>query len=542
MSRENQAGLLDLHFSRFMAARCGLEGGDKERFAELVQELSIAMGSGHSCLPVNTGDQAILGRSRLVSISGATPLILAHDRLYLHRYFCYELRLAEQLKRFAGREHSYPHAKEMVDDCFEPDTGEPDWQKKAAEVALQKSLCIISGGPGTGKTTTVVKILGLLLQAAGIDLRIALAAPTGKAAMRLQESVAESMDGLDFPKEIVEKIPVGASTLHRLLGVRRNSPQFRHNADNRLPWDVIVVDEASMVDLAMMSKVVDALRPEARFILLGDKDQLASVEAGAVLPDCIRSLPANTVELQKSYRFDTGIKTLALAIKGGDGEEAWSVLSDEKFDNVSLLRNSYFSYIGEKYSAYMDRVYRVDTLGMREVFRAFAGFQVLCSTRHGRRGVNGVNAGIEKYLKIKGYDCSSDRWYAGRPILITANDYSLNLFNGDIGICLPDPEDGCMKVWFERGDGRLKSCLPYRIPSCETVYAMTIHKSQGSEFREVVVILPEDESRLLSRQLVYTAVTRAKEIVQVVASKKILVYALQSDYPRYSGLSQMLLK
>jgi exodeoxyribonuclease V alpha subunit len=540
MSQDMQVRLLDAHFANFLAGRCGLQSEDRVRFQELVEKLSLAMDSGHSCLQLEPADADLLLQSPLVSIAGKTPLVLFHGRLYLHRYYQYESRLAAQLHGFADKEHIYPDMQLMLDSAFGADADETNWQKKAAETALKKSLAIISGGPGTGKTTTVVKILGLLLQAEGCDLQIALAAPTGKAAMRLQESIGNSVKGLNFPDEILENIPLGASTLHRLLGVRRNSPQFRHNSENPLPWDVVVVDEASMVDLAMMSKVVDSLRPDARLILLGDKDQLASVESGAVLFDCIRSLPQNTVELKKSYRFDTGIKTLATAINTGDGKGAWEVLAGEEFDNVSVLRNSYFSYIGEMYSAYMDVIYRVAQPDLQEVFNAFGRFQVLCATRHGNRGVQRLNAVVESYLKRKGYSVVSDPWYAGRPVLITANDYSLDLFNGDIGICLPDPSDGRMKVWFERGDGSFKSCLPYRIPRCETVYAMTIHKSQGSEFSEVVVILPEDESRLLNRQLVYTAVTRAKEFVHVVASKKILVYALQSDYPRYSGLSQML--
>jgi exodeoxyribonuclease V alpha subunit len=542
MSQDIQIRLLDAHFSRFLADRCGLESESRARFQELVQNLSLAMDNGHSCLQVEQDDAALLAQSALVSAGEKTPLVLLHGRLYLHRYYQYESRLAVQLKCLAGKEHACPDMQKMLDDAFGVETDETNWQKKAAETALKKWLAIISGGPGTGKTTTVVKILGLLLQAEGTDLQIALAAPTGKAAMRLQESISNSVKGLSFPNEILEKIPLGASTLHRLLGVRRNSPQFRHNSANPLPWDVVVVDEASMVDLAMMSKVVDSLRPGARLILLGDKDQLASVESGAVLFDCIRSLPHNTVELKKSYRFDTGIKTLATAINRGAGKEAWDVLAGDEFDNVSVLRNSYFDYIGEMYSAYIEVVYRAAQPDLQEVFNAFGRFQVLCATRHGNRGVQRLNAVIESYLKRKGYSAVADHWYAGRPVLITANDYSLDLFNGDIGICLPDPSDGRMKVWFERGDGSFKSCLPYRIPRCETVYAMTIHKSQGSEFSEVVVILPEDESRLLNRQLVYTAVTRAKEFVHIVASKKILVYALQSDYPRYSGLSQMLLE
>jgi len=540
MSGDNQARFLDVYLARFLAERSGLGGEERDRFEELVRLLSLEMADGHSCLMVDPSDRAILSKTSLVSEGGVAPLVLSCGRLYLHRYYRYESRLAEQLACLAAIEHDTTSMQQLLDDCFGPDAEEVDYQKLAAEVALKRSLAIISGGPGTGKTTTVVRIIGLLIQMLGTELRIALAAPTGKAAMRLKESIANSLAGISFPREIVAAIPTSASTLHRLLGVRRHQPDFRYTRDNPLPWDVVVVDEASMVDLAMMSKLVDALRPGTRLVLLGDKDQLASVESGAVLADCIRSLPENTVELRKSYRFDSSIKALALAINSGDDTAAWQVLTGTGYDNVTLLRNSYFDVIGERYSAYMDWVNDRHYLGMKEIFRKFSEFRVLCSTRHGGRGVHGVNGQVEKHLKIKGYDVYSDPWYAGRPVMVTANDYSLDLFNGDVGICLPDPADGVMKVWFERSDGGLRSCLPYRIPACETVFAMTIHKSQGSEFAEVVVILPEEESRLLSRQLVYTAVTRAKESVQIVASKKILVYALESDYPRSSGLADML--
>lgn len=553
LPREQQPRLLDLHFARFMAARCGLAGGQQRVFHTVIQSLSQAMENGHSCLKVIEDEAALLGRSPLVSATPATPLVLVGERLYLQRYYLYEKRLATRLKMLASTTdtepgltaHSWP---KLLNRVFGPEGDEADYQRRAAEVALKKSLCIISGGPGTGKTTTVVKIIGLLLEVLGSDLRIALAAPTGKAAMRLQESVGNSLQGIDFPAEIVERIPTSASTLHRLLGVRKNSSQFLHNADRPLAWDVVVVDEASMIDLAMMSKLVDALPAGARLILLGDKDQLASVESGAVLNDCIKSLPENTGELKKSYRFNAGIKALAHSINCGDGEKAWQLLAGDEFANISLLRNSYFRFIGDRYLLYMQEVQRaVQQMthgGIAAVFAAFSRFQVLCAGRHGARGVQGINAGVEKIIKTSGYEAGQTPWYLGRPVMITTNDYNLGLFNGDIGICLPDvtPDgDGTMKVWFEKPDGSLQKFPPYRIPRCETVFGMTIHKSQGSEFSEVLIVLPEEEGALLNRQLVYTGVTRAKEFAHIVASKQILVYALQSDYPRNSGLADMLL-
>lgn len=540
MSQEGQVRLLDRHLGQFFAERSGLTGAGRRRFGELVSELSMAMAAGHSCLEIGADDHQLLAGSPLVSEAGLTPIIVDNGRLYLHRYHRYECRLADQLARLAAIAHGSADWGPMLDRWFGPDGAEVDYQKKAAEVALERSLCIISGGPGTGKTTTVVRIIGLLLEVFGRELKIALAAPTGKAAMRLQESIGRSLASLAMPDEALAAIPAAASTLHRLLGVRRHSPEFRHNHQEPLPWDVVVVDEASMVDLALMSKLVDALRPGARLILLGDRDQLASVESGSVLADCIRSLPDNTMELRKSYRFDHDIKALAEAIKQGDGEGAWQLLGRGGTSHARLLRNSYQRQIGERYHAYMQTAARSGELGIGAVFAAFSRFRVLCATRHGARGVQGVNSAVEKHLRTAGYPISANSWYAGRPILITSNDYSLELFNGDIGICLPDPDDGRLKVWFERIGGGFRACLPARISGAETAYAMTIHKSQGSEFREVLVLLPEDESRSLSRQLIYTAVTRAKECVEIVASKTIFVYALQSDYPRSSGLADRL--
>ncbi len=540
MDYELQPHLLARYFAGFLARRSGLAASENERFTELIRELSLSLEEGHSCLAVSEKARTLLEKSPLVSAGADTPLVLHSNRLYLQRYFQYESRLAAQLCERAGRTREIPELDGLLDRWFAPETGEPDWQRRAAAVALCKSLCIISGGPGTGKTTTVVRILGLLLAAEGAELRIALAAPTGKAAMRLQESVAGSLESLRVPLEIASRFPTGARTLHRLLGVIRHAPRFRHHAERPLPLDVLVIDEASMVDLAMMSKVVDALPPTARLILLGDKDQLASVESGSVLPDMIRSLPDNTALLQKSYRFDAGIKALATAINRGDGEGAWAILSAGEPANVGLLTGSSIGAIGRRYAAYMETVTKVAEVGVRAVFRAFAAFQVLCPGRHGSRGVAALNAAVEKHLRRKGYACQAEQWYPGRPVLITTNEYSLELYNGDVGICLPDPVDGEMKVWFERGDGGLRGYLPARLPRHETVFAMTIHKSQGSEFGEVLVILPEEESRLLNRQLLYTGVTRAKERVRIVASKSIFVYAVGGDYPRSSGLADLL--
>jgi exodeoxyribonuclease V alpha subunit len=532
--------LLDLAFSRFLAARSGLSGKDRGIFEALVRDLSAALVAGHSCLPISESEKKLLEGTALVSAGGLTPLVLAGDRLYLHRYFTYETRLAEQIRSLAAGAYDVADEGTLLDTYFGPERDEIDLQKQAARMALRKALTIICGGPGTGKTSTVVRIIGVLLQAFGNGLQMALAAPTGKAAMRLRQSVGESLEALPFPDSVKAAVPLEAKTLHRLLGVIKDFPQFRHRQENPMPWDVVVVDEASMVDLALMSKLVDAMKPGSRLLLLGDKDQLASVESGVVLIDLVRALPENTVELERTYRFNVSIKDLAQAVKRGDGEAAWKLLAGPEHGPVSLLQTPLRDFVGARYQEYMHAVSQVHAVGYERVFSAFTRFKVLCAVRQGDRGVQGINTAVEQYLTQKGYDCFSKIWYPGRPVLITRNDYALDLYNGDIGICLPDGKDGSLKVWFERPDGSLKSCLPYRLPQCETAYALTIHKSQGSEFDEVLAVLPDEDNRVLSRELVYTAVTRARKQVLMATGKEILLQTLARRIERFSGLKDIL--
>lgn len=540
---EQRSPLLDTHFARFLADRSHLSGAEKDRFKQLVRALTASYEAGHSCLPVSESEQLWLEKIHLVSDGGPTPLILNNGRLYLHRYYRYETRLARQISGMATVNFPLARKESLLDICFTDSGPGTDWQKEAAKVALHNALTIICGGPGTGKTTTVVKILTLLLLATDHKIDIALAAPTGKAAMRLSESIVASLDRMDLLNEINEikaTIPTQAKTIHRLLGYRHHSPQFKHNQHNPMAWDVVVVDEASMVDLAMMSKLVDALKPGARLLLLGDKDQLASVESGAVLGDFIQQLPNNTVELQKTYRFDKNIKQLAESINEGDDEKAWALLTDKNIENVMHLQLDMVQYITGQYAGFMEKVCSSPEPDVREIFTAFNRFQVLCGVHYGNRGVEGINRRVEMSLARQGFLCRSDCWYPGRPVLITRNDYSLDLFNGDIGICLPSPIDGSARVWFDSSDGRLRNYSPYRLPPCETVFAMTIHKSQGSEFDEVVVVLPEEDNRILSRELIYTAVTRAKKSVKLVAEQQVFKQALSRKIERFSGLAHLL--
>jgi len=534
-------GLLDIHFADFMAARSGLAGEKLETFRFLVRELSRTLADGHSCLPLRPGDREVLTAGTLVSENEMTPLVISGDYLYLHRYFNYEKRLAAGIRELAARRYDVGEADALLDICFGPDGKEIDGQKSAARLAVERALAIISGGPGTGKTTTVVKIIGVLLQVFGCDLQVALAAPTGKAAMRLSSSVGRSKESLPFVAEVKTAIPDETRTLHRLLGARERSVSFRHNRENPLPWDVVVVDEASMVDLAMMSKLVEALKPGSRLILLGDKDQLVSVESGAVLADLVEALPDNTIELQKTYRFDAAIAGLSRAVNRGDIETARQLLAGSESAQTRILSEPLWEFAGNRYHEYMRLVDKAGEVGMERIFAVFNGFRILCALRRGPAGVHGINAMMEQYLYRKGYDCPAKTWYPGRPVLITRNDYSLDLYNGDVGIALPDPEDGGIRVVFQRSDGTFKTCLPFRLPACETAYAMTIHKSQGSEFDDVVVVLPEKDNPILSRELVYTAVTRARRQVLVCAEEEILRQALERKIRRYSNLKDRLL-
>lgn len=540
---------LEQRFARFLTDRSHVPESQRGTFYDMVLRLSISQKDGHSCLQIHEEEQGVLERSHLArnALTDPTgdvqPLVVYEDNLYLERYYTYEARLAKQITDLAKKRFDTELNPDAATLLFPGESIENSDQARAAVTALNRALMIVSGGPGTGKTTTVVKMLALLLLHQEKPLRIGLAAPTGKAAMRLSESIGSSIEKLQLPQTVKELIPQNALTLHRLLGVKKHSPQFRHNSLHPLNYDVVVVDEASMVDLAMMSKLVDALKSGARLILLGDKDQLASVESGAVLSDLIYSLPQNSVELKITYRFDAGIKDLATSIKKVDYEGVWNQLAAGCDNVVRLAEDKLISYMAEQYGGYLRFVQSQFFLGdkdVREIFEHFNRFQVLCGVAYTEYGVSGINRKIEQRLAASGLQCKYGDWYIGRPILITRNDYGLDLYNGDIGICLWDDSTQKYRVWFERADGNLKSCSINLLPPHETVYAMTIHKSQGSEFGEVLVVLPKEDNRVLSRELIYTAVTRAKKSVKILGDSSVLKTAIKRQHERRSGLRQML--
>ncbi len=536
---------LDMVFARFLSERSLLDPTQKQAFENIVMSLSFEQSQGHSCIQIDDEAKTLIIASGLALIdtnshdtTTTLPLAIEQDRLYLHRYWLYESRLAQQLSKItqlkvSNKPKTTADFSTLLDKYF-GNSETIDWQLAAATMAINQAFCMITGGPGTGKTTTVVKILALLQELSDQPLLIALAAPTGKAAMRLQESIGFNKAALPCIAAIKSAIPESVTTLHRLLGAKPPSPYFRHNAKQPLVYDLVVVDEASMVDLALMSKLVDALKPGARLILLGDKDQLASVESGTVLADLTTALPQQTLELQKSHRFDEDIKNLATAINQQQDLEAWRLLQTGN-KNIALLETDLIDYISKQQIDYLRLI--TARAEFSDIYKAFNRFQALCATRLGKNSVSDINHAVELSLSNKKLIHLSGLWYCGRPIMITQNNAALQLYNGDIGICLRDKEqEDQLRVFFQRADGSIKKYLPARIPHCETVFAMTIHKSQGSEFEEVLIILPETISPVLTKELLYTAITRAKKTIKLVTNEAVFSSTVRQRVQRVTGL------
>ena len=524
---------LDRAFANFLTQRSQLLVEQKPVFNQLVAQLSFEQSQGHTCLPLNTEELAIVLTSGLaLSVDKNTgvevhpqPLVVQSNCLYTHRYWFYEARLADQIKQRLKINYSNNNLAAALDHYFPAIDNERDWQKEAAKKALTQAFTIITGGPGTGKTTTVIKILALLQHLNGKQLKIALVAPTGKAAMRLQESIGFSKHGLECDEAIKQVIPEQVTTIHRLLGAKPPpSPYFKHHANNLLPYDVVVIDETSMVDVALMSKLVDALSVKTRLILLGDKDQLASVESGSVLADLTESLGNYSTELLKSHRFGGEIKALASTINQQQSSKAGQLLQEG--EDVGLFKGDLIAYVADKYKYYLRLI--TQKADFKDIYSAFNDFQVLCSNRQGTNGVNNINYLVAKALNLSG------QWYQGRPIMVMENNPATGLYNGDIGLCLYWNDK--LMVHFLSSDGSVKRMLPSRLPKSETVFAMTIHKSQGSEFKEVLVALPEILNPILTKELIYTGITRAKKTIKIATNKSVFQAAIMHKVQRYGGL------
>ncbi|HEV7815388.1 MAG TPA: exodeoxyribonuclease V subunit alpha [Janthinobacterium sp.] len=546
------------------------------------------------------GWRALLAESEQVWRAGdldfGQPMVLDGERLYLRRYWRDETLVAQAVaaRAAAARTPDADLVRAWLDILFDKPSadGGPDWQKIACAIALRGRVAIITGGPGTGKTYTVASLLTLLfaVQPDPLRLRVALAAPTGKAAARLKQSIdgalaslsAKAGAGLGLLK-LAERMGA-ARTLHSLLGARPDTRSFLHHAGNPLDVDVLIVDEASMVHLEMMAALLDALPRDAMLILLGDKDQLASVEAGAVLGDLCReaqaggyseetlayalaaagvAIPAmfqgaagalaqQTVMLRHSHRFGGPIGALAAAVNAGDGAAALACLrgdSGGKVDwiepgrqtDVLPLALSGRAGAGGGYLPYLKLLReggegRVHEAWVRAVLRSFESFRILCAVRDGEWGVGGLNAAIEERLEKEGW-IRRGEWYVGRPVMVTRNDYATGVFNGDIGLTLRDPErPASLRVYFMEGEA-VRSVLATRLRHVETAYAMTVHKSQGSEFRHTVLVLPKEGGAMLARELIYTGITRARDFFTLVTpAPSVLAESIQRRTHRASGL------
>ncbi|MGL5969049.1 MAG: exodeoxyribonuclease V subunit alpha [Kluyvera sp.] len=541
----------------------------KGRARELWQQLFAAVGEPEDWSALLLASQAVSAGER------PSPLLLSRQRLYLNRMWRNEMTVARFFSDTQSPfEIDVPLLAATLNALFPPaDT--VDWQKVAAGVALTRRISVISGGPGTGKTTTVAKLLAAQVQMSGTQkCRIRLAAPTGKAAARLTESLGAALRKLNLTDEQKAMLPTDASTLHRLLGAQPGSQKMRYHADNPLHLDVLVVDEASMIDLPMMARLIDALPPHGRVIFLGDRDQLASVEAGAVLGDICSwvnngytaerarelsrlvgtEIPAGEGDaasalrdslclLRTSYRFgsDSGIGQLASAVNRGDKKAVSEVLqrgySDIELKSLSTT-DDYAAMLEDARTGYGHYLQLLrDRASPADVLAAFGEYQLLCALREGPWGVSGLNTQFELLLARHRQIVPQrhSRWYEGRPVMITRNDSALGLFNGDIGIAL-DRGQGT-RVWFPMPDGTIKSVQPSRLPEHDTAWAMTVHKSQGSEFTHAALVLPTQIVPVVSRELVYTAITRAKARLSMYADENLLAQAIATRTERRSGLS-----
>lgn len=574
---------IDRAFARFVVRRA-TDHASQALLHDTALLLSSERAQGHSCIelrawagtttrfahdrgtashditwPALDAWQHVLGDSALCRVvheagvghdqAPSAMLVLDGSRLYLARYHEAECRLALSIQRrvhHAALVEAPGLAAEFAR-LFPSDPERTDWQAVAAQTALELPLVFVTGGPGTGKTTVAARMLALLLHA-DRSRTVAIAAPTGRAAARLVESIGAAAEREQLSAAVRAQLPTTGATLHRLLGYQPWNETFRHDASHPLPHDVVIVDEASMVDVLMMDALFRAVRPDARLIVLGDPDQLASVDTGFVLGDVVRASAAATasasgsplaravVRLRHSWRFGAqpGIGALATAMQQGDWPAVARALEPGQYRDVSIQGWSPATLqaaTADAFAAYIASETPHDAL------HTLSRFRVLAATREGPRGVQGLNAQFERTLRRAGR--ATMGWYDHRPVLITANDPSTQLFNGDIGVTLR--VNGVVGVHFLQSDGQVRSLPPSRLPAHETAWAMTIHKSQGSEFDMVVLVLPEQDSPLLTRELLYTGVTRARQRVVLLGEAPPLRTGVERSVARSSGLVDRLM-
>ncbi len=573
-----------------------LEPAERDEVLAAAALASLAVANGHAGFDPASPQQLVdadlpwpdphawkqaLMASRLVATpttsdaeAEAAPLVFENGLVYLRRYREYERRLALQLRRIAAQQ--LDGAIDAIAPLFAtlfPEARAGDHQARAAALALRRALLLVTGGPGTGKTTTIARLLALRVAQASskgaVPLRIALAAPTGRAAERMAESLrraAAQMEAQGVDRALLAALPSDASTLHRLLGTIPDVPRFRHHADNPLPFDIVVVDEASMVDLPLMCKLAEAVADGAQLVLLGDPDQLPSVEAGDVLAailaaagagDALSSLDADALRpllgnvtvdaatsglhghrahLVRGWRQDDALHLapLAEAVRTGDINATLALLRSGTLSNVHFHED-----VDDLLQARPGLLAHWRTLATaidpEQALRQANRLRLLTALREGPQGARGLNARIEAQLSGRRIG-TLPAWFPGRLLLVTQNSYRHKLFNGDVGICLPDAS-GTPLAWFH-GDGSesVRAFHPAALPAFESAFAMTVHKAQGSEFDEVWLQLPRTDSRVLSRELIYTGLTRACSALHVAGSAEVIAAALGRHAGRVSGL------
>jgi exodeoxyribonuclease V alpha subunit len=516
-------------------------------------------------------------------LTNKQPFILFENRLYLQRYEQYEREIFNQILSFLNQEKGNLAQKESLikehhvylQSLFQQNANAlPNWQFAAVVSAFINQFTIITGGPGTGKTTTVAKILALLFQL-NPNLKVALAAPTGKAAARMAESLKNASEQVD--EKVRENfMALQPSTLHRLLGYIPDSPYFKHGKGFPLTHDVVIIDESSMIDAALFAKLLNAIGPQTKLILLGDKDQLASVEAGSLFGDlCLakdainhfsadrlalinetianaeqlipaamltskHALKEHIIELKYSHRFksEEGIGKLSKAIINNEVAAIEDFINDQKDKQVAIYTDYSAKAFEDFITGYQEYIVEKD---IKKAFEKLNNLRVLCATREGEQGLYSINKKIEDFLKSKNLISTVDEFYEHRPVMVTSNNYNLGLFNGDIGIIRKD-DSGALKAHFESPNGEIVKILPGLLSKVETVFAMTIHKSQGSEFDQVLISLPNvEEMNILTRELLYTGVTRAKSKVVILGSAALILQTAKEQVQRASGIQDRFL-
>ena len=597
---------IDRHFAELMQK---LSGDDSPELVLAAALVSLRLAEGHSCFSLDEfagktfpdlgaekisplkfpprGEwEKLLRATSVVGQPGEDkPLILdGAGRLYLHRYWRYERFVAEEILKRSQQPPFALDAKLVAASLKKlfPDTAEKmNWQKVAAFAAVRQRFSVITGGPGTGKTWTVARLLALLLeQPSGENLRVKLAAPTGKAAARLQEALSHAVAGLACSEAVKMRLQAKdlTTTIHRLLGVIPNSTKFRHDARNPLPVDGVVVDEASMVSLALMAKLLAALKPDARLVLVGDQNQLPPVDAGNALGDLCRAAAINgfskefqgdyelcggealvenkisankhladtVIQLQTNHRSGemVSLNEIGVVVNSGNADAAINLLRKpaapalawEPLPTASSLKAALRDAVVTHFGAVLKSASPAAALA------ALAKFRILCAVREGAFGTENINRLAEEILAEAGLVASdkiNSGSYAGKPLMVTANNYALKFFNGDTGVAWPDG-GGASLIYFSDEAGGIRAVARERLPEHEAVFALTIHKSQGSEFDHVLIVLPDKASPVLTRQLFYTGLTRARKSVRILASETILRAAIATPMRRMSGLTEAL--